>query len=118
MSVVRDAVAAEPIPSGMRDTYLWHSQAHMPSVRRSKIVLTRGEGAYLWSEDGRRFLDTPASLWYCNVGHGRAEIAEAVAAQMRTLETYSTSSDTRRGLRSISPSASPISSRSRTLASS
>ncbi|MEL0076263.1 MAG: aminotransferase class III-fold pyridoxal phosphate-dependent enzyme, partial [Ilumatobacter sp.] len=28
-------------------------------------------------------------LWYCNVGHGRGEIAEAVAAQMATLESYS-----------------------------
>jgi adenosylmethionine-8-amino-7-oxononanoate aminotransferase len=52
--------------------------------------LARGEGAYLWDEDGRKLLDAPASLWYCNVGHGRAEIAEAVAAQMRTLEAYST----------------------------
>ena len=30
-----------------------------------------------------------ASLWYCNVGHGRSEIADAVASQMRELETYS-----------------------------
>ena len=29
-----------------------------------------------------------ASLWYCNVGHGRAEIADAVAEQMRTLAAY------------------------------
>lgn len=90
MSVVRDAAAAEPGSTRLRDTYLWHSQAHMPSVRRAEIVLARGEGAYVWDEDGRRLLDAPASLWYCNVGHGRAEIAEAVAAQMRTLEAYST----------------------------
>ena len=30
-----------------------------------------------------------ASLWYFNVGHGRSEIADAVSAQMRTLEAYS-----------------------------
>jgi adenosylmethionine-8-amino-7-oxononanoate aminotransferase len=30
-----------------------------------------------------------ASLWYCAVGHGRAEIADAVATQMRTLAAYS-----------------------------
>ena len=30
-----------------------------------------------------------ASLWYCNVGHGRREIADAVAAQIETLEAYS-----------------------------
>ena len=31
-----------------------------------------------------------AHLWYCNVGHGRPEIAEAVAAQMRRLEVFHT----------------------------
>ena len=30
-----------------------------------------------------------ASLWYCNVGHGRGEIADAVAAQLRTIAAYS-----------------------------
>jgi adenosylmethionine-8-amino-7-oxononanoate aminotransferase len=72
------------------ETALWHSQAHMPSVKRGEIVVVRGEGAYLWDEDGNRYLDTPSGLWYCNVGHGRKEIADAVAAQMATLETYHT----------------------------
>src|SRR3712207_695296 len=62
----------------------------MPSVKQSEIVLARGEGAYVWDEEGRRYLDAPASLWYCNVGHGRAEIADAVARQIRTLEAYQT----------------------------
>ena len=34
-----------------------------------------------------------ASLWYANLGHGRAEIADAVAAQMRKLAAYSTFGD-------------------------
>jgi putrescine aminotransferase len=72
------------------DTVLWHSQAHMPSVRGNEVVIARGEGAYLWDQDGNRLLDAPASLWYCNVGHGRSEIADAVARQMRDLEAYST----------------------------
>ena len=62
----------------------------MPSVKRGEIVVARGEGAYLWDEDGNRYLDTPAGLWYCNVGHGRKEIADAVARQLSTLETYHT----------------------------
>jgi adenosylmethionine-8-amino-7-oxononanoate aminotransferase len=62
----------------------------MPTVKRAELVIVRGEGAYLWDEEGRRYLDTPAGLWYCNVGHGRREIAEAVARQMQTLETYHT----------------------------
>jgi putrescine aminotransferase len=62
----------------------------MSRVKRSELVLVRGEGAYLWDADGRRLLDAPASLWYCNVGHGRSEIADAAAKQILTLEAYST----------------------------
>ena len=61
----------------------------MPSVKNSELVLVRGEGAFVWDEAGRKLLDVPASLWYCNVGHGRGELADAVARQMRRLETYS-----------------------------
>ena len=61
----------------------------MAAVRGDEFVLVRGEGVYVWDEDGNRYLDGCASLWYCNVGHGRTEIADAVAAQLRTLETWS-----------------------------
>jgi putrescine aminotransferase len=70
-------------------TALWHPQANMSKVVSNEWVLTRGEGAYIWDEAGRRLFDAPASLWYCNVGHGRAEIADAVAGQIRQLESYS-----------------------------
>jgi putrescine---pyruvate transaminase len=75
--------------SSSPETRLWHGQAHMPSVKRGLRVIERGEGAYLWDETGHRVFDLPGSLWYCNVGHGRAEIADAVAAQMRRIEAYS-----------------------------
>ena len=41
-------------------------------------MLTRGEGCRLWDADGHEYLDATAGLWFVNVGHGRAEIAEAV----------------------------------------
>jgi adenosylmethionine-8-amino-7-oxononanoate aminotransferase len=72
-----------------QETSFWHCQAHMPTVKRRQVVFDRGEGCYLWDTDGNRYLDVPASLWYANVGHGRAEIADAVAAQIRKLESYS-----------------------------
>jgi adenosylmethionine-8-amino-7-oxononanoate aminotransferase len=58
-----------------------------------ELPIVRGDGYYVWDADGRRYLDATASLWYCNVGHGRAEIADAVSAQMRKLEAYSTFQD-------------------------
>lgn len=69
---------------------LWHSQAAMGTVGRAERVIVRGEGAHVWDADGNRLLDVPASLWYCNVGHGRAELADVAAAQMRKLEAYQT----------------------------
>jgi adenosylmethionine-8-amino-7-oxononanoate aminotransferase len=73
-----------------RETRLWHSQAHMPTVKHAERVIARGEGAYIWTEDGDRLLDLPASLWYANVGHGRREIAAAIAWQLSRIEAYST----------------------------
>lgn len=76
------------VPSG-KETRLWHGLAHMPSIKRSPRVIERGEGAYLWDDTGHRVFDLPGGLWYCNVGHGREEIAEAAAAQMKEIAAYS-----------------------------
>jgi putrescine---pyruvate transaminase len=72
------------------DTRLWHPFADMHTVRENEFVIARGEGVYVWDEDGKKYLDGTASLWCVNVGHGRQEIADAVAAQMRDLATYQT----------------------------
>jgi adenosylmethionine-8-amino-7-oxononanoate aminotransferase len=75
-------------------TRFWHSFADMAAVERAgELVIDRGEGVYVWDEDGRRYVDATAALWYCNVGYGRAEIAEAAAAQLRRLSAYSTFGD-------------------------
>jgi adenosylmethionine-8-amino-7-oxononanoate aminotransferase len=73
---------------------LWHPFADMATVERDgSMTLVRGQGAYVWDDAGRRYLDATASLWYCNVGWGRSEIADAVAAQMAELPAYSTFGD-------------------------
>jgi adenosylmethionine-8-amino-7-oxononanoate aminotransferase len=58
-------------------------------TREQFITIARGEGALVWDDDGNELIDAMASLWYCNVGHGRGEIADAVAAQIREIEAYS-----------------------------
>jgi adenosylmethionine-8-amino-7-oxononanoate aminotransferase len=68
---------------------LWHPFADMGAVEHAALVLARAEDVWVWDEQGRRYLDATASLWCANVGHGRPEIAEAVARQLRTLDTYS-----------------------------
>ena len=72
------------------DTRLWHAFADMHAVRGNEFVIARGDGAYVWDEDGKRYLDGTASLWCVNVGHGRDEIVEAAMAQMRELASYQT----------------------------
>src|ERR1051326_4669614 len=62
----------------------------MGRVRGEALAIVRGEGARIWDDRGREFLDATAALWFCNVGHGRAELAEAAARQMRELAAYHT----------------------------
>src|SRR5262245_31156575 len=71
-------------------TAFWHPFADMASVSRQELLIERGEGVYVYDAEDRRYLDATASLWYANLGHGRTEIADAVSAQMRKLEAYST----------------------------
>jgi putrescine aminotransferase len=58
-------------------------------TRPAFTVIQRGEGALVWDADGNEYVDAMASLWYCAVGHGRTEIADAVGAQLGTIAAYS-----------------------------
>ncbi|MBP7339186.1 aspartate aminotransferase family protein [Niveispirillum sp.] len=49
-------------------------------------LLSRADGMYYTSEDGRPVLDGTAGLWCVNAGHGRREIASAVGDQLRELD--------------------------------
>jgi putrescine aminotransferase len=53
-------------------------------------VIVKGEGVWLTDSDGNRIMDGMAGLWNVQIGHGRTEIADAVAAQMRELSYYNT----------------------------
>jgi len=77
----------------MADTRFWHPFADMGAVRGGELVIDRGEDVWVWDSEGRRYLDATASLWYANIGHGRTEIAAAVAAQLSKIEAYSAFGD-------------------------
>jgi adenosylmethionine-8-amino-7-oxononanoate aminotransferase len=71
-------------------TRFWHPVADMHAVSQSgELILDRGEGSHVWDDQGRRYLDATAGLWYAAVGYGREEIVEAAASQMRRLHAYS-----------------------------
>ena len=69
---------------------LWNPQAQMPTARAKRLVITKGEGAWLETSTGQRLLDATASLWHANIGHGRESLARVAYEQMRKLETYHT----------------------------
>jgi putrescine aminotransferase len=49
------------------------------------LVIVRGEGCELVTEDGRRLIDGMAGLWSVNLGHDREDLVAAATDQMRTL---------------------------------
>jgi len=67
---------------------VWHPFADMAAVKNDELVIVRGAGARVWDDRGTEYVDARAGLWYSAVGHGRGEIADAAAAQMRELAAY------------------------------
>ena len=57
-------------------------------AREDFIEIVRGDGAVVEDSNGRSYIDGMASLWYTNIGHGRREMVDAVAAQMGQIAAY------------------------------
>jgi adenosylmethionine-8-amino-7-oxononanoate aminotransferase len=67
--------------------HLWlHFARHSVYDHADVPIIVRGEGAYLWDAQGKRYLDGLGGLFTSQLGHGRPELAEAAAAQARQLE--------------------------------
>src|SRR5438067_13352178 len=58
---------------------------HQPEEHKAPLLVTEGRGAMLHLADGRDVIDGLAGLWNVNVGHGRGELADAAAGQMRKI---------------------------------
>jgi putrescine aminotransferase len=54
------------------------------------VDIVRGEGSLVFDAEGKDYVDGMANLWLCQVGHGRAEIIDAVTTQMHQIEAYNT----------------------------
>ena len=59
----------------MSSTHLMNTYAPLP------VAFARGEGAWLWDEDGKRYLDAIAGLGVCARGHAHPELARVIADQ-------------------------------------
>ena len=61
---------------------------YLPSTTTERVIMTAGRGCNLTDVTGREYLDATGGLWLAQIGHGREEIAEVAAEQMRTLEYF------------------------------
>jgi adenosylmethionine-8-amino-7-oxononanoate aminotransferase len=53
-------------------------------------IIVRGDGCYVWDDHGNRYLDGLSALFCVNIGHGRADVAQAGADQARELGFFTT----------------------------
>ncbi|TBX23228.1 aspartate aminotransferase family protein [Nioella sediminis] len=73
-----------------RDNF-FHPSTHLAEFARGNLpnrVVTGGSGCHIEDRDGNRLLDVFAGLYCVNVGYGRQDIAEAIAAQAKELAYY------------------------------
>jgi adenosylmethionine-8-amino-7-oxononanoate aminotransferase len=69
--------------------HLWMHFTRMSAYQRGHVpVIVRGEGPYIWDDQGRRYLDGLAGLFVVQVGHGRTELAEVAAKQASELAYF------------------------------
>jgi putrescine aminotransferase len=62
---------------------------HHPVDNADPVIYVRGRGAIVEDIYGHKYIDGLSGLWNVNVGHGRAELADAAAAQMKELAYFS-----------------------------
>lgn len=74
--------------TGTHESPLWHPFADMGRVQSEKLVIESARGVWCVDEEGNRYIDATASLWYANVGHGREEITAAVSSQLARLDAF------------------------------
>jgi adenosylmethionine-8-amino-7-oxononanoate aminotransferase len=69
--------------------HLWMHFTRMSSYEKNPVpTIVRGEGTHIYDSEGRRYLDGLSGLFVVQVGHGRAELAEAAARQAKELAFF------------------------------
>lgn len=81
-------LAADATARQARDHLWMHFTRHSGYAESPVPVIARGEGAYVFDDRGRRYLDGLSGLFVVQAGHGRAELAEAAAKQAGELAYF------------------------------
>ncbi|MEM9654178.1 MAG: aminotransferase class III-fold pyridoxal phosphate-dependent enzyme, partial [Actinomycetota bacterium] len=69
---------------------LIHPFSELGKPESDFINIVGAEGSVLTDDTGKQYLDGMASLWYCQVGHGRRELIDAICDQLNSFTVYST----------------------------
>ena len=69
----------------MSDLHERYAASLMNTFGPPKLVLTRGEGARVWDEDGKSYVDLLGGIAVNALGHGHPALVEAVTTQLSTL---------------------------------
>jgi ornithine--oxo-acid transaminase len=83
------AAALAGLRTGVPQSILWEDQYAACIYEPLPVVLTRGQGAVVWDEKGRRYLDMMAAYSALNHGHCHPRLVAALAAQARRLAVTS-----------------------------
>ena len=69
--------------------HLWGHFTRLAGVQRDGMpIIERGDGAYVYDTNGKKYLDGLSGLFTVNIGHGRRELADAAARQTGTLSYF------------------------------
>lgn len=77
-------------PTALDHLWMGGTSPALAKTQGGPLVLVKGDGVYVEDERGRRYIDAIASLEACAIGHGRPEIARAVARQYEQIEFLDT----------------------------
>src|SRR6267378_3995180 len=76
----------DTVKGATRSEALKREERHTSGLYQKRpLVIVRGEGATLWDEEGRSYIDCVGGQGMANLGHGNRAVADAIAEQARTL---------------------------------
>src|SRR4051795_11045727 len=85
------AAAPESTLQDLAKRHLWLHFSRMGAYAEADIpIIVKGDGCYVWDEHGNKYLDGLSALFCVNIGHGRADVAQAGADQAKELGFFTT----------------------------
>jgi adenosylmethionine-8-amino-7-oxononanoate aminotransferase len=87
MAVTEHAATSDLQQRALR--HLWMHFTRLGALKDHALpIIARADGCYVWDDQGNRYLDGLSALFCVNIGHGRVEVAQAGADQVRELDFF------------------------------